>query len=142
MALLKIHTFFLPTRYIQKSCITCISVLDEEDERSRDLLLACNVWLKRWGQPKFPFAGFRSTALRITSSTASLVVFGKLWEKELKLTIYYSPTDGVNPRFLYHIQGVLCLRCFLRLWKNNCVRRKPCKQRSDLILNGKMRVPK
>ena len=24
------------------------------------------------------------------------------------------------------IQGVLCLRCFLRLWKNNCVSRKPC----------------
>ena len=124
MALLKIHTFFLPTRYIQKSCITCISVLDEEDERSRDLLLACNVWLKRWGQPKFPFAGFRSTALRITSSTASLVVFGKLWEKELKLTIYYSPTDGVNPRFLYHIQGVVCFTLFLETLEKQLCKEK------------------
>ena len=40
------------------------------------------------------------------------------------------------------IQGVLCLRCFLRLWKNNHVSRKPCKRRSDLVLNGQMRVPK
>ena len=67
---------------------TCVSVLDEEDERSRDLLPACNVWLNRCGQPKFPFAGFRSTALRITSSTASLVVLGKLWEAEFKLIIF------------------------------------------------------
>ena len=34
------------------------------------------------------------------------------------------------------------LLCFLRLWKNNHVSRKPCKQRSDLVLNGQMRVPK
>ena len=40
------------------------------------------------------------------------------------------------------VQGVLCLRCFLRLWKNNRVSRKPCKRRSDLLLNGQMRVPK
>ena len=40
------------------------------------------------------------------------------------------------------IQGVLCLRGFLRLWKNNSVSRKLCKQRSDLVLNGQMRVPK
>ena len=40
------------------------------------------------------------------------------------------------------IQGVLCLRGFLRLWKNNSVSRKPCKRRSDLVLNGQMRVPK
>ena len=40
------------------------------------------------------------------------------------------------------LQGVLCLRCFLRIWKNNRVSRKPCKRRSDLVLNGKMRVPK
>ena len=40
------------------------------------------------------------------------------------------------------IQGVLCLRGFLRLWKNNRVSRKPCKRRSDLVLNGQMRVPK
>ena len=39
------------------------------------------------------------------------------------------------------IQGVLCLRCFSRLRKNS-VSRKPCKQRSDLVLNGQMRVPK
>ena len=44
---------------------------------------------------------------------------------------------------LYNIiQGVLCLRCFLRLWKNNRVSRKPCKRRSDLVLNGQMTVPK
>ena len=30
---------------------------------------------------------------------------------------------------------------FLRLWKNNRVSRKPCKWRSDLVLNGQMRVP-
>ena len=40
------------------------------------------------------------------------------------------------------IQGVLCLRCFLRLWKNNRVSRKPSQWRSDLVLNGQMRVPK
>ena len=40
------------------------------------------------------------------------------------------------------IQGVLCLRCFLRLWKNNRVSRKRCKRRSDLVLNGQIRVPK
>ena len=34
------------------------------------------------------------------------------------------------------------LRSFLRLWKNNCVSRKPYKRRSDLVLNGQMRVPK
>mgnify|MGYP007123555277 CR=1 FL=1 len=33
---------------------------------------------------------------------------------------------------IYTIQGVLCLRCLLRLWKNNPVRRKPWKQRIDL----------
>ena len=39
-------------------------------------------------------------------------------------------------------QGVLCLGGFLKFWKNNCVSRKPCKQRSDLALNGPMRVQK
>ena len=34
------------------------------------------------------------------------------------------------------VQGVLCLRGFLRLWKNNHVSRKPCKRRSDIVLNG------
>ena len=34
------------------------------------------------------------------------------------------------------------LRDFLRLWKNNRVSRKPCKQRIDLVLNGQMKVPK
>ena len=43
---------------------------------------------------------------------------------------------------LKQIQGVLCLRCFMRLWKNNRVSRKLCKRRSDLVLNGQMRVPK
>ena len=55
-----------------------------------------------------------------------------------------------NSGFLFHslhqpltkkqIQKVLCVRCFLSLWKNNSVSRKPCKQRSDLVLNGQMRV--
>ena len=36
--------------------------------------------------------------------------------------------------------GILCLHCFLRLWKNNHVSRKPRKQRSDLVLNGQMRL--
>ena len=40
------------------------------------------------------------------------------------------------------LQRVLCLCCFLRLWKNNNVSRKTCKRRSDLVLNGQMRVPK
>ena len=40
------------------------------------------------------------------------------------------------------VQRVLCLSCFLRLWKNNRVSRKPCKRRSDLVLSGQMRVPK
>ena len=42
------------------------------------------------------------------------------------------------------IQGVLCLRSFLRLGKNNRVSRKPCKRRSVIkyVLNGQMRVPK
>ena len=40
------------------------------------------------------------------------------------------------------VQGVLCLRGFLRLWKNNCISRKPCKRRSDLVLNGQMRAQK
>ena len=40
------------------------------------------------------------------------------------------------------IQGVLCLGCFLRRWKNKRVSRKPCKGRSDLVLKGQMRVPK
>ena len=44
--------------------------------------------------------------------------------------------------FQLQVQGVLCLRGFLRLWKNNCVSRKPCKQRNDLELSGQMRVPK
>ena len=43
---------------------------------------------------------------------------------------------------LTKVQGVLCVHCFLRLWKNNCVSRKPCKRMSDLVLNGQMRVPK
>ena len=34
------------------------------------------------------------------------------------------------------------LTLFLRLCKNNCVRRKLCKRRSDLVLIGQMRVPK
>ena len=38
--------------------------------------------------------------------------------------------------------GVLYLRGFLRLWKNNRISRKLCKRRSDLVLNGLMRVPK
>ena len=38
--------------------------------------------------------------------------------------------------------GVLCLRCFLILWKNNRVSRVPSNQRGDLVLNGQMRVPK
>ena len=38
----------------------------------------------------------------------------------------------------FNVQGVLCLRCFFRLWKNNCVSRKPCKRRSDLVLNRQM----
>ena len=34
--------------------------------------------------------------------------------------------------FIIHLlQGVLCLRCFLRLRKNNRVSRKPCKQRPE-----------
>ena len=41
------------------------------------------------------------------------------------------------------VQEVLCLRRFLRLWKNNCVSRKPCKRKSNLlVLNEQMRVPK
>jgi hypothetical protein len=28
----------------------------------------------------------------------------------------------------------------LRIWKNNRVSRKPCEQRSDLVLNGQMKV--
>ena len=40
------------------------------------------------------------------------------------------------------VQAVLCLHGFLRLWKNNRVSRKPCKWRSDLVLNGQMRAPK
>ena len=36
--------------------------------------------------------------------------------------------------------GVPLLTLFLRLWKNNRVSRKPCKKRSDLVQNGKMRV--
>ena len=36
----------------------------------------------------------------------------------------------------------VCLPKFLRLWKNNCVSRKSCKRRSDLALNGQMRVSK
>ena len=43
---------------------------------------------------------------------------------------------------LYIVQGVLCVRSFLRLWKNNRISRKACKGRSDLVLNGQMRVPK
>ena len=43
----------------------------------------------------------------------------------------------------YKKQGVFCLCGLLRLRKNNHVSRKPCKkQRSDLVLNGQMRVPK
>ena len=34
------------------------------------------------------------------------------------------------------------LLTFFRLWKNIHVRRKPCKWRSDLVLNGQMRAPK
>ena len=49
----------------------------------------------------------------------------------LRLVFFFSE------RTLYR---VLCLGCFLRLWKNNHVCRKPCKQRSDLVLNGQMRV--
>jgi hypothetical protein len=33
------------------------------------------------------------------------------------------------------------LTLFLRLWKNNRVSRKPYTRRSDLVLNGQMRVP-
>ena len=49
------------------------------------------------------------------------------------------PPSSPPSSFILHIQGVLCLRCFLRLWKNNRVSRKLCKWRSDLVLNGQMR---
>ena len=57
------------------------------------------------------------------------------------------PTYGIFLRRNSHkwkveVQGILCLRCFLRLWQNKCVSRKLCKRRSDLVLNGQMRVPK
>ena len=42
----------------------------------------------------------------------------------------------------FQIQGVLCLCSVLRLWKNNCISRKLCKWKSNLVLNGQMRVPK
>ena len=34
------------------------------------------------------------------------------------------------------------LTLFFETLKNNRVSRKPCKRRSDLVLNGQMRVPK
>ena len=37
---------------------------------------------------------------------------------------------------------VLYLRCFFRLWKNNCVSRNLYKRKSDLVLNGQIRAPK
>ena len=48
----------------------------------------------------------------------------------------------VSKSDLISIHEVLCLRSFLRLWKKKRVSRKPCKWRSDLVLNGQMRVPK
>ena len=41
--------------------------------------------------------------------------------------------------FITFLNSALCSKS--GLWKNNCVSRKPCKRRSDLILNGQMRVP-
>ena len=53
-------------------------------------------------------------------------------------SIYLSLMECID----FNVQGVLCLRCFLRLWKNNHESRKPCKWRSDLVPNGHIRVPK
>ena len=51
-----------------------------------------------------------------------------MWFKNL-------PIQRSKPVYL-KIQGVLCFRCFLRLWKNNRVSRKPSKRRSDLVHRG------
>ena len=53
-------------------------------------------------------------------------------------TQYFKGSSRICPL----IQGLLYLRSVLRLWKTNPVSRKPCKLRSDLVLNSQMRVPK
>ena len=55
---------------------------------------------------------------------------------------HISTSKAIFSYSLKYTQGVLCLRRVLRLWKNNRVSRKPCKPRSDLVLNGQIRVPK
>ena len=55
---------------------------------------------------------------------------------------FQNKSHPTTQSYTSQVQAVLCLRCFLRLWKNNCVSRKLCKQKSDLVLNGQLRVPK
>ena len=69
---------------------------------------------------RLPDCGNRNT----DSNNESLVMFSLVY-----------PTKVQGP-------GGSLLTLFLRRWKNNRVGRKPCKQRSDLALNGQMRVPK
>ena len=66
-------------------------------------------------------------------------------EKKLaKCTFVYGPAGWMTVAAPagYHCTGGPLLTMFMRLWKNNPVSRKPCKWRSDLVLNGQMRVPK
>ena len=73
---------------------------------------------------RLPDCGNRNT----DSNIESLVMFSLIYPRK-KYTKVQGPGDPL-------------LTLFLRRWKNNRVSRKPCKQRSDLALNGQMRVPK
>ena len=55
----------------------------------------------------------------------------KLWSFQTNIISAHIPREGV-----------LCLRCILRLWRNDHISRKQCKGESDLVLNGQIRVPK
>ena len=85
------------------------------------------------------------TKLRICVEINSLSFYRSKTILDQFKSVWTSPNYFQPVKTVLHwnqIQGVLCLHYFLRLWKNNCVSRKPCKQRSDLVLNGQMRVPK
>ena len=60
----------------------------------------------------------------------------KTIKKKLSPKISKETLDRLKNQLCTGGPGVLC---FLRLWKSNQVSRKPCKRRSDLVLNG---VPK
>ena len=97
-----------------------------------------SMWKGGWVRPKsrlFALLTFKVTMADIANFCSKIMIPLFIIEDQYEYTIVWC-TQGYDYQVvskLSLLKGVLCLRCFLRLWKNNRLSRKPCKRRSDLV---------